>query len=112
MKDIEILEKMRDDCYGQMHFEDDVDIYKLCEEEFHALNFAIKTIKDNYISKSVIKELITEIRKNAELAKECIKNNIVIADSDSLNWGRKEAHNADAFMLERLLEGEYGNTKI
>ena len=39
-----------------------------------------------------------------DLANECIEEKIIIADSDSLNMGRKQAHNYDIELIKELLE--------
>lgn len=53
-----------------------------------------------------IKEKIEEIRKYEEIAREQIGVKIVIADSDSLNFGRKQAHGKDIEVLEELIPKE------
>lgn len=58
----------------------------------------------NYISKDKIKEKIEEIRKYKDLANKNIEERIIIADSDSLNYGLKAAHNKDIEILQDLLE--------
>lgn len=57
MKEIEILENMRDNIYGAMQFEDDYQISELEEKEFNALNSAITALKENQAYKDRIKEL-------------------------------------------------------
>ena len=58
----------------------------------------------NSIPISVIQNKIDEITKYRDLAKELIERNVVIADSDSLNYGRAEAHDKDIQVLQELLE--------
>ena len=53
-----------------------------------------------------IKAKIKEIKKYKDLARDSIEERIVIADSDSLNYGRKEAHEKDIEVLQSLLEKE------
>lgn len=60
----------------------------------------------NSIPKSLIKEKIEEIKKYRDIAKELIEERVVIADSDSLNYGRAEAHDKDIQVLEELLNGK------
>ena len=79
MKDIEILENMRDEIYGAMQFEDDYQVSELEEEQFNALNLAIKALKERQADKEKIKEL-EEIEKihqeeNGELRKEINEEN-------------------------------------
>lgn len=54
---------------------------------------------------SAIQNKIDEITKYRDLAKELIERKVVIADSDSLNYGRAEAHNKDIEVLQELLKG-------
>lgn len=58
----------------------------------------------DFISKDKIKTKIEEIKHYKNLAKDSIEERIVIADSDSLNYGRKEAHEKDIEVLQELLE--------
>lgn len=53
---------------------------------------------------SKIKEKIEELRKYRDLAREDIEERVIIADSDSLNYGRAEAHDKDIQVLQELLE--------
>ena len=63
MNDIEILENMRDNIYGEMQFEDDYQVSELEEEEFHALNSAITALKERQADKDRIKEKIEWLRE-------------------------------------------------
>lgn len=63
-------------------------------------------LKPYYISKEVIKEAIKEISRYEECARDNIEERIVIADSDSLNFGRKQAHGRNIEVLRKLLEGK------
>ncbi len=65
-----------------------------------------QNIKDykNSIPKKKIKEVKKKIEKAMNLANECIEESIVVADSDSLNFGRKQAHNYDIELLQELLK--------
>lgn len=63
----------------------------------------LKEVKD-CIPISVIQNKIDELTKYRDLAKEQIEERVVIADSDSLNYGRAEAHDKDIQVLQKLLE--------
>lgn len=77
----------------------------MSESEF--LNsFNYKCLLDDYISKNKIKEGIREMKKARDLANELINERVIIADSDSLNFGRKEAHDFDINILQDLLKEE------
>lgn len=62
------------------------------------------TANEDCIPISVIQNKIDELTKYRDLAKEQIERRIVIADSDSLNFGRAEAHDKDIQVLQELLE--------
>lgn len=61
-------------------------------------------IKENLIPKEKIVDIIEKISLYKKLAKESIEQRIVIADSDSLEYGRMQAHNIDMSMLQELLK--------
>lgn len=61
-------------------------------------------IKENFIPKEKIVDIIEKISVYKKLAKESIEQRIVIADSDSLEYGRMEAHSVDMSMLQELLK--------
>lgn len=61
-------------------------------------------IKENFIPKEKIVDIIEKISVYKKLAKESIEQRIVIADSDSLEYGRMQAHNVDMSMLQELLK--------
>ena len=61
-------------------------------------------IKENFIPKEKIVDIIEKISVYKKLAKESIEQRIVIADSDSLEYGRMQAHNIDMSMLQKLLK--------
>lgn len=63
-------------------------------------------IKENFIPKEKIVDIIEKISLYKKLAKESIEQRIVIADSDSLEYGRMQAHNIDMSMLQKLLESK------
>lgn len=63
-----------------------------------------KRIKENFIPKEKIVDIIEKISLYKKLAKESIEQRIVIADSDSLEYGRMQAHNVDVSMLQELLK--------
>lgn len=66
-----------------------------------------KWIKEKYcIPIQKLKDIIDKISVYKKLAKESIEQRIVIADSDSLEYGRMQAHNVDVSMLQELLESE------
>lgn len=53
-----------------------------------------------------IKEKIEEISNYEDIAREQIQARIIVADSDSLNFGRKQAHGKDISILQELLDTE------
>lgn len=53
-----------------------------------------------------IKDKIEEIRNYEDIAGEQIQARIIVADSDSLNFGRKQAHGKDISILQELLDIE------
>lgn len=61
-------------------------------------------IKENFVPKERIKNIIEKISVYKKLAKESIEHKIVIADSDSLEYGRMQAHSVDMSMLQDLLK--------
>ena len=63
-------------------------------------------IKEDFIPKGKIVDIIEKISLYKKLAKESIGQRIVIADNDSLEYGRMQAHNVDVSMLQELLESE------
>lgn len=63
-------------------------------------------IKEDFIPKGKIVDIIEKISVYKKLAKESIEQRIVIADSDSLEYGRMQAHNVDVSILQELLESE------
>ena len=66
-----------------------------------------KWIKEKYcIPIQKLKDIIEKISLYKKLAKESIEQGIVIADNDSLEYGRMQAHNVDVSMLQELLESE------
>ena len=64
----------------------------------------LETQLSNSIPISVIQNKIDELTKYRDLAKEQIEERVVIADSDSLNYGRADAHDKDIQVLQKLLE--------
>ena len=61
----------------------------------------------NSVSKDKIKEIVSQIQRCEQTATELIEERIVIADSNSLNFGRKQAHNYDIELIKHsLLEGD------
>lgn len=61
-------------------------------------------IKEDFIPKGKIGDIIEKISLYKKLAKESIEQGIVIADNDSLEYGRMQAHNVDMSMLQELLK--------
>ncbi len=59
---------------------------------------------NDYIPKQKVKEVIKKIKEILDIAEEQIESKIIIADSDSLNFGRKQAHGKDIELIEKLLE--------
>lgn len=66
MNDIQILEDMRDEINGYLWEEDDYQMRAKAQQQFDALNWVIKELKnrDNYISKQVIRDKVNEIEKS------------------------------------------------
>lgn len=65
-----------------------------------------KRIKKKFIPKGKIVDIIEKISLYKKLAKESIGQRIVIADSDSLEYGKMQAHSVDMSILQELLESE------
>ena len=63
-------------------------------------------IKEKFIPKGKIVDIIEKISLYKKLAKESIGQRIVIADSDSLEYGKMQAHSVDMSILQELLESE------
>lgn len=80
---------------------------RLTDEQYRkVIEIAQKDIIKDTVPKSVIRDKIEELEKYEKLAKEQIENRIVIADSDSLNYGRAEAHSKDIQILKEILGDE------
>lgn len=95
-KEIQAIENLlRRNCYLEN------EARKIINQE---LNKAQVDLYKNYIPISVIQNKIDELTKYRDLAKEQIEERVVIADSDSLNYGRAEAHDKDIQVLQKLLE--------
>lgn len=62
-----------------------------------------KILRQEYIPKDKIRDKIKELKHYKEIAEEMIEHRVVIADSDSLNYGRAEAHEKDIEVLKELL---------
>lgn len=59
---------------------------------------------DDYIPKEAIREKIEKKKEYSKLAEEQLKENeTIIIDTDSLNFGREEAHKLDIEILKELL---------
>ena len=78
------------------------DNYLVQVAELKTKNIELKERLKNSIPKQVILDKIEELEKYRDLAKEQIQEEIIIADSDSLNYGRAEAHNKDMQVLQAL----------
>lgn len=63
-----------------------------------------KFIDKNYVKRSELKEAIKYHEYARDLAGEQLTTTQIIADSDSLNYGRIEAHNVAVSKLEKILE--------
>ncbi len=63
-------------------------------------------IKDLYIAKDKIKQVVEKIKEYRDTAKEQIEEDIIVIDGNSINRGKKQAHEKDAQILEELLEGK------
>lgn len=76
----------------------------LHKKEVKHLKKYIEYLKENSIPKQKVKEVIKKIKEILDIAEEQIESKIIIADSDSLNFGRKQAHGKDIELIEKLLE--------
>lgn len=86
---------------------------KKIKEYYEDGEFSLKVLKPldiilNYTESSIPKEkvgqTIKKIEQYEDIANELIEARIIIADSDSLNFGRKQAHRKDIEELKMLLE--------
>lgn len=82
---------------------------KQLKEENEQLKAFVKSIFDEnieekYISIDSIEEVIKKIDEAEKCARDCIKEKVIIADSDSLNFGRKQAHGYDEQLLQDLIK--------
>lgn len=86
--------------------EDKKRIEKLEKENKEILNskIGIDLSYNDYIPKQKVKEVIKKIKEILDIAEEQIESKNIIADSDSLNFGRKQAHGKDIELIEKLLE--------
>lgn len=86
--------------------EDKKRIEKLEKENKEILNskIGIDLSYNDYIPKQKVKEVIKKIKEILDIAEEQIESKIIIANSDSLNFGRKQAHGKDIELIEKLLE--------
>lgn len=86
--------------------EDKKKIEELEEKNKEILNskIGIDLSYNDYIPKQKVKEVIKKIKEILDIAEEQIESKIIIADSDSLNFGRKQAHGKDIELIEKLLE--------
>lgn len=58
--------------------------------------------------KEKIREIIKKHKEARDLAGEELTTTTIIADSDSLNYGRIQAHNVAIYDLENLIGEEVG----
>lgn len=86
--------------------EDKKRIEELEKENKEILNskIGIDLSYDDYIPKQKVKEVIKKIKEILDIAEEQIESKIIIAHNDSLNFGRKQAHEKDIELIEKLLE--------
>ena len=80
---------------------------KELEEKKKRQSIAIIEYQDlleNSIPKSKVRDKIEEIKRLKKSAEYLINERIVIAESDSLNYGKKQAHCCDIELLEQLLQ--------
>lgn len=125
-EDLKDIELFIDFCRAPYNFEHELDAksYKELSNKIEHLIKAYKELEEenrifalegsrvrlkihidkNYIPVSLVEEKIEELKKYRDIAKELIEEKVVIADSDSLNYGRAEAHDKDIQVLEELLE--------
>ena len=106
-EDIKILEEYFKD---RMDVEEEKCALKniIHELEYNKVQFATQLrekldLRADTIPKSKIKEKIEELKGYRDLAKEQIEEKIIIADTDSLNYGRAEAHDKDIQVLQELM---------
>lgn len=101
---LELLERYKE--FLAEREEDKKKIDKLKKENKEILNskIGIDLSYNDYIPKQKVKEVIKKIKEILDIAEEQIESKIIIADSDSLNFGRKQAHGKDIELIEKLLE--------
>ena len=101
---LELLERYKE--FLAEREEDKKKIDKLEKENKEILNskIGIDLSYNDYIPKQKVKEVIKKIKEILDIAEEQIESKIIIADSDSLNFGRKQAHGKDIELIEKLLE--------
>lgn len=51
-------------------------------------------------------DVLKELKKQERLARECIEERVVVADSDSLNYGRAETYFLVIQVIQELLGGK------
>ena len=90
--------------------EKELEFYKNYIEKLDNLNakdFIFKEeLEENYVPKAKIREKIEELKDYSNIANEQIKSYPLIVDSDSLNFGRVQAHIKDMQVLRKLLGDE------
>lgn len=76
----------------------------LCRElKIYDTLMSAKSVMEKVVSKDKVKEILIRNKKALKLAQEQIEEEIIIADSDSLNAGRIQAHSLIITDLEKLL---------
>lgn len=63
-----------------------------------------KEVNKKYIPKDRLKILKKKIKRYSKEANKEIEESVVIADSDSLNYGRMQAHETDISLIDEILE--------
>ena len=96
------LDYMRSCSVSKANAPQDPYLHKLETENKELKELQAKANKYNSLIKE-IEEKIKEIGEYSDMARELIEEKIVIADSDSLNFGRQQAHNKDREVLRELL---------
>lgn len=63
-----------------------------------------KEVNKKYIPKDRLKILKKKIKQYSKEANKQIEESVVIADNDSLNYGRMQAHETDISLIDKMLE--------
>lgn len=98
VKDLEEIEQVHKEQNGELQ-------KQLSENEADLTSVYLKGVYDERDKwKSKVKELKKKHEEARDLAGEQLITTIIIADSDSLNYGRIQAHNVIIKDLEELLQ--------